>query len=104
MSATRTDPADVYSARGARFALLRDRLGRRSRYLSHGRVIAFVGLLGLGLLLERSPSGALIAATVLAGASFVALIVLHRRTRDRERWFDALATLNAEGLDRLGRR
>ena len=99
-----TDPAGAYRERAARFALLRDDLTRRSTLLSHGRIVMFVLLVALGLLLERSPSALLVMLTVLAGAAFIALIVLHRRTRIREQWFADLASLNEGGLDRLARR
>ncbi|HEX6306550.1 MAG TPA: MutS family DNA mismatch repair protein [Longimicrobiales bacterium] len=97
-------PGDTYREREARFAGERDRHTRRSRVLSNGRVVAFAAVIALGLLLERRPSSLLLPATIVAAVTFVVLIVLHRRSRSRERWFDALTVLNAEGLDRLARR
>ncbi|HEX6135765.1 MAG TPA: hypothetical protein VFZ24_17455 [Longimicrobiales bacterium] len=104
MNEVERSAAAAYRERETRFAGARDRHARASRLLSHGRVAAFAALVALGLLLERRTTGALAVATFLALAVFVVLIVLHRRSRSRERWFDALAALSAEGLDRLARR
>lgn len=97
------DPAAAYRERAARFTRMRDDLARRSTLLSHVRIGTFALLVALGLLLERTPSTLLVVLTVLAGAAFIALIVLHRRTRRREQWFADLASLNDDGLDRLAR-
>ncbi|HEX2168178.1 MAG TPA: MutS family DNA mismatch repair protein, partial [Longimicrobiales bacterium] len=98
------NPAAAYEERAARFIAERDSLAGRSRWLSNGRIAAFALLIVLGLLVERDPSVLLIGATVAAAASFIALVVLHRRTRRREQWFADLASLNEEGLERLARR
>jgi hypothetical protein len=97
-------PADRYRERAVRFARVRNDLARRSRLLSNGRIGAFVTLIGLGLLLERSLSVPLLSGAAGVGAAFIILVVLHRRTRRREQWFDGLASLNEAGLDRLARR
>jgi len=101
---TQRSPADVYREREARFAASRDALARRSRLLSHGRLVAFAALIVLGLLVERSPTGLLVAATIVSALAFIVLVVAHRRTRARARWYGRLAELNAGGLDRLARR
>lgn len=96
-------PADRYRERAANFSAQRNILVRRSRVLSHARVGAFIVLIGFGLLLERIGSPLLTGAVLLSGGAFIALIVMHQRTRRRERWLGALASLNEEGLDRLAR-
>jgi hypothetical protein len=97
------DAGGAYRERAARFARLRDDLAKRSALLSHIRIGTFVVLVALGLLVERTPSALFVVPTVLAGAAFVALVALHRRTRRRERWFTDMASLNEEGLNRLAR-
>lgn len=97
------DAAAAYRERAVRFTSLRDDLARRSSLLSHGRIGTFMVLVALGLLVERNPSALLVGLTMFAGAAFVALVVLHRRTRRREQWFADMASLNEEGLNRLAR-
>ncbi|MBR9988578.1 MAG: hypothetical protein KFH98_02425, partial [Gemmatimonadetes bacterium] len=98
------DPAATYRTRAARFTRQRDDLARRSRLLSHGRIATFIVLIAMGLVVERTPSALLFAMTALVAAGFIALVILHRRTREREQWFADLASLNEGGLDRLARR
>src|SRR5690606_33622135 len=50
------------------------------------------------------PTGLLVAATIVSALAFIVLVVAHRRTRARARWYGRLAELNAGGLDRLARR
>src|SRR5690606_24294959 len=95
------DPAATYRARAAEFTRRRDELASRSRKLSHGRIAAFIAGVLLGLSVERSPTVLLAMATAVAVAAFIALVVLHRRTRRREQWFADMAQLNEHGLDRL---
>jgi Flp pilus assembly protein TadB len=104
MPDTKPSPIETYRERAARFTAQRDDHARRSSLLSHGRVLAFIALILLGVLLELEMSMLRVTAVVLAGATFIAMVVLHQRTRSRERWYDALAALSEAGLDRIARR
>lgn len=104
MPETKQPPGDSYRERAARFTAQRDDLARRSGLVSHARVLAFIALVVLGVLFELEMSMLRATAVVLAAATFIAMVVLHQRTRRRERWYDALASLNEAGLDRIARR
>jgi hypothetical protein len=97
------EPRAHYEARLAQFSAERDRLGVRSRRLSHARAAAFLLLIALGLYLERSPGPLSVALAVAALAGFILLVAAHRRVRRRETWHRDLSLLNQEGLCRLDR-
>lgn len=96
-------PAATYRDRATRFAAERDRLAARSALLSNLRVLAFAALVVIGLFVERTGSTASIIAAVVTFGVFVALVAAHRRARTDQDWQDARATLNEDGLLRLGR-
>jgi hypothetical protein len=99
---TRTpQPADTYRERSARFDAQRQAESSRARLLTHARLIAFVAAIVFGVLREVRGSVTWLLAAGVAVIAFVALVVLHQRTRRRERWVGDLAALNTEGLDRL---
>jgi hypothetical protein len=96
-----TTPATTYRDRAADFDAQRAVESRRARLLSHARLFAFAGAVVFGVLREVRGGFAWLLAALAALAAFIVLVVLHQRTRRRERWLGDLAALNAEGLNRL---
>jgi hypothetical protein len=82
---------------------LRDRAAARSRALSTARLLAFLLLIGAGVLREIRPSPWPAAAMALFAMAFVLLIARHQRVRREERWYETLRALNEQGLHRLAR-
>lgn len=100
------DPRAVYRERAARFGEERDRLAHRSRRISWGRLLGFLGAVGLLVRAETAPPGERALPLALGVAllvTFVVLVVRHAAVRRRHRRLELLAALNAEAVHRLAR-
>src|SRR5262245_50072715 len=97
------EPAQEYSRRVELFEADRQRAARRSRYLSHARLVVFLILVVLLIGYVTSARFAFGLGSALTAASFIVLVWLHARTRRREAWLAASVQLNREGLHRLAR-
>ncbi|MGH7503212.1 MAG: MutS-related protein [Longimicrobiales bacterium] len=87
----------------ARYTAQRDAVARRSLHLSTARVVCFALIVAGGLWAEASPGRLPLLATALAIACFAAFVSWQSRVRRAEQWLDALAAVNRDGLNRLGR-
>jgi hypothetical protein len=100
-----TDPLGSYEERAARFRAEADVTGRREQHVAHARLFAFAAGLFLLVRMEvRGGSTAGVLGLALALAAFALLVAVHDRLRRRRLRLTALATINREGVERLGRR
>jgi hypothetical protein len=103
----RFDAGARYHARAQRFRAAEARENSLSARMSWLRLAAFLALVAALLIAERGTGstarGALLAAAGM-GATFLVLLLLHRRVRIREGHAAALASVNEEGALRLARR
>lgn len=99
------DPAQHFRHRRDAAAAERDDLARRASRVSNLRLAVFG--LGVGALvwaeLQPEYGGWALALFAAALVAFVALIVLHSRLEERERWAATMTAVNDESLARLRR-
>ncbi len=95
-----------YLESAARYAVERDRHAARSRRLSYARLAVFLGAAAsLASVFPGSVSHAAlrVGGAVAGFAAFAALVYVHSRVENRQRWFAALSAVNAEGHARVAR-
>jgi hypothetical protein len=100
------DPRDEYRARHAHHLERREEEARRSARLANIRAATFLAVVAALIVFEEIEYPAAWIALGLGGvmaAAFVAQVVVHRRVRRAERWEDALASVQHEGVLRLDR-
>lgn len=99
-------PEDTYERRRASFLEQQAAAARRSSRISRLRLVAFL-LLAVPLIAfeSASPTGRLllVGAEALILIAFAALVAIHSRSRQRERWFGLRVTFCEEGLRRIRR-
>jgi hypothetical protein len=106
MPEPRADVAAQYLENAARYATERDRQSRRYRYVSHARLVLFLG--AAAFVLSAIPAGTAgagirVAAGVAGFVAFFALVYWHSRIDASQRWFATLALVNEEAAARVDR-
>ena len=100
------DPALHYRRRAEWHGSHTDALVRRTRWISHLRLLVFLALVLAGSwAAAAAPSLRPLAdaITALAAVTFVVLVGLHRRARSRAAWHEELRTVNELGEKRVRR-
>ncbi len=94
-----------YQARRDDAIARRDNLAARARTISNLRLMAFLAGIGGLVWAEARPEHgpAAVAVAALAGATFLVLIGVHSRLKQRERWDAEMAAVNQEGIHRIAR-
>jgi len=96
-------PLDKYETRAREFAARAAAAGARADLVAHARLASFLLALGAGVMAEQTGAAAwrILAAVLLA--SFLVLVVVHRRLRRQQHWLEAHEAVNREGIARLRR-
>jgi ABC-type multidrug transport system fused ATPase/permease subunit len=97
--------ADLYRERSEQFCRERDRQAQRLSWITHGRLATF--LAACVSLPASGVSEQLELLVILAGIAsiigFLALVIFHRRTAARTRYYEELRRVNDEAGERLKR-
>lgn len=94
-----------YIERSAQFSEERERYESRLRWIERGRLVTFLAAVACLTLIEMadSLSALLRVGATLSSISFIILVVAHRRTAGRIRWYGQLQQINDEAQQRIER-